>query len=139
MKDDLISRKELLEIEKLLWCDAYEGSKEARVLYDQMLYDIENVGSAMYIPKEFEVKVLLKSVIDETDVIVIYFDEEKWNVDDMVVWYKCIQEFCGRPLLMLPKSFSNLQYLTNKQLMDLKYRVDKAVEQAKKMESENNV
>ena len=71
--------------------------------------------------------------------IVIYFDEEKWNVDDMGAWYKCIQEFCGRPLLMLPKSFSSLQYLTNKQLMDLKYRVDRAVEQAKKMESENNV
>ena len=59
MKDDLISRKELLEIEKLLWCDAYEGSKEARVLYDQRLYDIENIDSAMCIPKEFEVMVLL--------------------------------------------------------------------------------
>jgi hypothetical protein len=110
-------------------------------LEDQILYDIKNMDSAMYIPKEFEIKVLLKSVIDKidkTDVIVIYFDEEKWSVNDINNWSKCIHEFCERSLLMLPKSFSSLQSLTNKQLMDLKYRVDKAVEQAKKMESENN-
>jgi len=129
MKDDLISRKELLEIEKLLWCDAYEGSKEARVLYDQMLYDIENMDGSIYIPKDFEGKIFRKSVIDETDVVVIYFDETKWNVDDMAAWHKCIQEFCGRPLLVLPKSFSRLEYMTNEDLRKLKFMVDKAVEQ----------
>ena len=85
--------------------------------------------NSYYIPKDFEGKIFRKSVIDETDVVVIYFDETKWNVGDMAAWHKCIQEFCERPLLVLPKSFSRLEYITNKDLKWLKSMVDKAVEQ----------
>lgn len=128
MREDLISRSELLEIEKLLWCDAYEGSKEARHLYDQMLYDIENMDGAMYIPKDFEVKGCKKSVIDALDMMVIWFDEDKWDVGTMAAWYKTIEVFFEKPLLLLPKSFSRLEYIPKKDLIRLKDKIDRVVE-----------
>ena len=75
MNNDLISRSELLGMERLLWCKPYENSKEARNLYEQMMYDIENIPAAMTIPKDFAVKTFEKSVVDDTDVVVIWFDE----------------------------------------------------------------
>lgn len=128
MNNDLISRSELLGMERLLWCKPYENSKEARHLYEQMMYDIENIPSAMTIPKDFAVKTFEKSVVDDTDVVVIWFDENVWTLEEASMWHRSISDFLDRPVLMLPKSFSMLEYLTKEQLMDLKRRVDGVAE-----------
>ena len=128
MNDDLISRSELLGIERLLWCKPYENSKEARHLYEQMMYDIENIPAAMTIPKDFAVKTFEKSVVENTDVVVIWFDENVWTVEEASMWCRHISDFLEKYVLMLPKSFSMLEYLTKEQLMDLKRRVDDVAE-----------
>ncbi len=128
MNNDLISRSELLGMERLLWCKSYENSKEARNLYEQMMYDIENIPAAMTIPKDFAVKTFEKSVVDDTDVVVIWFDENIWSLEEASMWHRNISDFLGRPVLMLPKSFSMLEHLTNEQLMDLKREVDSVAE-----------
>ena len=128
MNDDLISRSELLGMERLLWCKPYENSKEARNLYEQMMYDIENIPAAMTIPKDFAVKTFEKSVVDDTDVVVIWFDENVWTVEEVSMWCRHISDFLEKSVLMLPKSFSMLEYLTKEQLMDLKRRVDDVAE-----------
>lgn len=43
---DYIDRKELLKIEKLLDNDILRASKTARIVYDQMIYDIEHIPAA---------------------------------------------------------------------------------------------
>ena len=131
MNNDLISRSELLGMERLLWCKPYENSKEARSLYEQMMYDIENIPAAMTIPKDFAVKTFEKSVVDDTDVVVIWFDENVWTVEETSMWCRHISDFLEKYVLMLPKSFSMLEYLTAEQLTDLKRRVDNV---AKKIE-----
>ena len=128
MNNDLISRSELLGMERLLWCKLYENSKEARNLYEQMMYDIENIPAAMTIPKDFAVKTFEKSVVDDTDVVVIWFDENVWTVEEVSMWCRHISDFLEKSVLMLPKSFSMLEYLTKEQLMDLKRRVDDVAE-----------
>lgn len=128
MNSDLISRSELLGMERLLWCKPYENSKEARHLYEQIMYDIENIPAAMTIPKDFAVKTFEKSVVDDTDVVVIWFDENVWDPEAASMWCRCISDFLDKPVLMLPKSFSMLEYLTKEQLMDLKRRVDGVAE-----------
>ena len=128
MNNDLISRSELLGMERLLWCKLYENSKEARNLYEQMMYDIENIPAAMTIPKDFAVKTFEKSVVDDTDVVVIWFDENVWTVEETSMWCRHISDFLEKSVLMLPKSFSMLEYLTKEQLMDLKRRVDDVAE-----------
>ena len=47
------------------------------------------------------------------------------------MWCRHISDFLEKYVLMLPKSFSMLEYLTKEQLMDLKRRVDDV---AKKIE-----
>lgn len=128
MNNDLISRSELLGMERLLWCKPYENSKETRNLYEQMMYDIENIPAAMTIPKDFDVKTFERSVVDDTDVVVIWFDENVWTVEETSMWCRHISDFLEKSVLMLPKSFSMLQYLTKEQLMDLKRRVDDVAE-----------
>ena len=127
MNGDLISRNTLLGMEKLLWNDAFESSKEARVLYEQVIYDIEHVPGATYIPTDFDGKVFEQNIVGDNEVAIIWFDEDKWTVEQIIVWHKVIEKFCSRPLLMLPKSFSYLEVLSSEQLLTLKQLVDNTI------------
>lgn len=131
IRNDLISRRQLQGIESLLWCDAYEGSKEARNLYEQMMYDIEHIESAVAMPEDFKMKIYNKSVINDLEIMVIYFNEDIWRLDDMCAWAEYIQKFFDKPLMMLPKSFSGLESLTYEQALVLRDKCNKVIEDAR--------
>lgn len=80
--------------------------------------------NTMVIPKDFEVKTIEKSWFDEDVITVIYFDENKWSAGEIEKWNEMIYKFTDCPLMMLPKSFSELQYLTREQMILLKDIVD---------------
>lgn len=81
------------------------------------------------IPKDFEGKVIEKNVICDTDTIIIYFDEDKWNLDCMSAWFDALKDFFKCPILLLPKSFSELEVLAYDQLLLLKTLTDRAIEE----------
>ena len=81
------------------------------------------------IPKDFDGKVISKDIIGDTDSIIVYFDEDKWNLDDMCAWFDAMKYFFKCPILLLPKSFSELEVLSYDQLLLLKTLTDKAVEE----------
>lgn len=83
--------------------------------------------NTMVIPKDFEVNTIEKSWFDEDVITVIYFDEKKWRPEEIEKWHDMIYKFTDCPLMMLPKSFSSLQYFTNEQMLLLKDIVDNAV------------
>ena len=85
--------------------------------------------NTMVIPKVFEVKTIEKSWFDEDVITVIYFDEKKWCPEEIEKWYEMIYKFTDCPLMMLPKSFSSLKYLTREQMSSLKNLVDEAVDE----------
>lgn len=85
--------------------------------------------NTMVIPKDFEVKTIEKSWFDEDVITVIYFDEKKWCPEEIEKWYEMIYKFTDCPLMMLPKSFSELQYFTREQMLLLKDVVDCAVDE----------
>lgn len=131
IRNDLISRRQLQGIESLLWCDTYEGSKEARNLYEQMMYDIEHIEPAVAMPEDFKMKIYNKSVIKDLEIMVIYFDEDIWDVDSLCAWAEYIQKFFDKPLMMLPKSFSGLESLTYEQALALRDKCNKVIEDAR--------
>lgn len=131
VRNDLISRRQLQGTESLLWCDTYEGSKEARNLYDQVMYDIEHIESAVAMPEDFKMKIYNKSVINDLEIMVIYFDEDIWDLDSMCAWAEHIQKFFDKPLMMLPKSFSGLESLTYEQALALRDKCNKVIEDAR--------
>lgn len=57
-------------------------------------------------------------------ITVIYFDENKWSAGEIEKWSEMIYKFTDCPLMMLPKSFSSLQYFTREQMILLKDIVD---------------
>lgn len=81
------------------------------------------------IPKDFDGKVISKDIVGNTDSIVIYFDEDKWNLDCMSAWFRALKDFFERPILLLPKSFSELEVLSYDQLLLLKTLTDRAIEE----------
>lgn len=81
----------------------------------------------MIIPNDFQGKTIEKSWFDKDLAVVIYFDEEKWSIDYLQPWFNMISEFTDCPVMMLPKSFSELQYLEYDQLLLLKELTDKAI------------
>ena len=83
--------------------------------------------NTMVIPKDFEEKIIEKSWFDKDVITVIYFDEKKWRPEEIEKWHDMIYKFTDCPLMMLPKSFSSLQYFTNEQMLLLKDIVDNAV------------
>lgn len=60
-------------------------------------------------------------------ITVIYFDENKWSTGEIKKWGEMIYKFTDCPLMMLPKSFSSLQYFTREQMISLKDIVDCAI------------
>lgn len=82
----------------------------------------------MMIPDDFQGKIIEKSWFDKDLVTVIYFDEDKWHLEDIGAWFNMISEFTECPVMMLPKSFSELQYLEYDQLLLLKKLTDEAIE-----------
>lgn len=80
--------------------------------------------NTMVIPKDFEVHTIEKSWFDEDVITVIYFDEKKWQPDEIEKWTNMIYEFTDCPVMMLPKSFSELKYFTREQMLLLKDIVD---------------
>ena len=87
------------------------------------------IDSNIVIPKDFDGKVISKDIINDTDSIIIYFDEDKWHLDYMSAWYRALKDFFECPILLLPKSFSELEVLSYDQLLLLKTLTDKAVEE----------
>lgn len=85
--------------------------------------------NTMVIPKDFEEKTIEKSWFDEDVITVIYFDENKWSAGEIEKWYDMIYKFTDCPVMMLPKSFSSLQYFTHEQMLQLKDVVDYAVDE----------
>jgi hypothetical protein len=81
----------------------------------------------MVIPNDFQGKIIEKSWFDKDMAVIVYFDEDKWNIDYMQAWFDMISDFTQCPVLLLPKSFSELQYLEYDQLFLLKELTDKAV------------
>ena len=81
------------------------------------------------IPKDFEGKVIEKDIVCDTDSIIIYFDEDKWNLDDVCAWFDVLKDFFECPILLLPKSFSELAVLSYDQLLLLKTLTDRAIEE----------
>ena len=88
--------------------------------------------NTMVIPKDFEVKTIEKSWFDDDVITVIYFYENKWSAGEIKKWGEMIYEFTGCPVMMLPKSFSSLQYFTREQMILLKDIVDRAVNEMNK-------
>ena len=84
-------------------------------------------NNTMVIPKDFEVQTIEKSWFDEDVITVIYFDENKWSAREIEKWDEMIYKFTDCPLMMLPKSFSSLQYFTREQMILLKDIVDCAI------------
>lgn len=83
--------------------------------------------NTMVIPKDFEEKIIEKSWFDKDTITVIYFDEKKWCPEEIEKWYEMIYKFTDCPLMMLPKSFSELKYFTREQMLLLKDIVDSTV------------
>ena len=83
--------------------------------------------NTMVIPKDFEGKTIEKSWFDKDVITVIYFDEKKWCPEEIEKWGEMIYKFTDCPLMMLPKSFSSLKYLTREQMLSLKDVVDYVV------------
>jgi hypothetical protein len=81
----------------------------------------------MVIPNDFQGKIIERSWFDKDMAVIVYFDEDKWNIDYMQAWFDMISDFTQCPVLLLPKSFSELQYLEYDQLLLLKELTDKAV------------
>lgn len=92
--------------------------------------------NTMIIPEDFQGKTIEKSWFDKDLTVIVYFDEDKWNIDDASAWFDMISEFTQCPVIMLPKSFSELQYLEYDQLLLLKELTDKAIAE---IESKNEV
>lgn len=90
---------------------------------------MEEERNTITIPKDFEGRVIPKDVVGDTDTIVIYFDEDKWNLDYMCAWFNALKDFFECPILLLPKSFSELAVLAYDQLLLLKTLTDKAIEE----------
>ena len=82
----------------------------------------------MIIPNDFDGKIIEKSWFDKGLTTVIYFDENKWDFEQIQNWYDLISNFTQCPTMMLPKSFSELQYLEHDEMLMLKNVVDRAVE-----------
>ena len=82
----------------------------------------------MKIPDDFQSKVIEKSWFSKDFAIIIYFDEDKWDINYLQEWYDMISEFTQCPVMLLPKSFSELHYLEPDQLLLLKKLTDEAVE-----------
>lgn len=83
--------------------------------------------NTMVIPDDFQGKIIEKSWFDKDLVVVIYFDEDKWNIDYVQAWFDMIYEFTQCPVMLLPKSFGELQYLDYNQMVLLKNSVDNAI------------
>lgn len=87
------------------------------------------IENSIIIPKDFDGKIIEKDVVKSTDTIICYFDEDKWHIDAMKAWHDVMKNFFERPILLLPKSFSELEVLSYDQLLLLKTLTDKAVEE----------
>lgn len=101
-----------------------------RPTYD-VLNDISEImfnDNNMIIPIDFEGKIIEKSWFGKDWAALIYFDENKWSFDDMQAWYDMISEFVECPVMLLPKSFSELKCLDYDQMLLLKNNTDKAIE-----------
>lgn len=85
--------------------------------------------NTMVIPKDFEGKTIEKSWFSKDVITVLYFDENKWSAGEIEKWGEMIYKFTDCPLMMLPKSFSSLKYLTREQMSSLKNLVDEAVDE----------
>lgn len=83
--------------------------------------------NTMVIPKDFEGKTIEKSWFSKDVITVLYFDENKWSVEEIEKWGEMIYKFTDCPLMMLPKSFSSLKYFTYEQMLLLKDIVDGVV------------
>lgn len=83
--------------------------------------------NTMMMPDDFQGKIIEKSWFDKDSVVIIYFDEDKWFPKDIGAWFNMISEFTECPVMMLPKSFSELKYLDYDQLLLLKKLTDKAI------------
>lgn len=81
------------------------------------------------IPVDFNGKVISKDIVGDTDSIIIYFDEDKLTLDDICAWFDVLKGFFECPILLLPKSFSELEVLSYDQLLLLKTLTDRAIEE----------
>lgn len=83
--------------------------------------------NTMIVPKDFVGKIIEKSWFNKDVVIIIYFDENKWHPTEIENWADLIHKFTDCQVMLLPKSFSSLKYLTYDQMLLLKNVVDRAV------------
>lgn len=91
-------------------------------------------NNTMIIPDDFQGKVIEKSWFDKDLVTIIYFDEEKHNIENIAQWCDMISKFVQCPVMMLPKSFSELHYLEHDQLLLLKSLTDNAIAEIEQQE-----
>lgn len=91
-------------------------------------------NNTMIIPDDFQGKVIEKSWFDKDLVTIIYFDEEKHNIENIAQWCDMISKFVQCPVMMLPKSFSELHYLEYDQLLLLKSLTDNAIAEIEQQE-----
>jgi len=84
------------------------------------------------LPEDFKLRIYEKSIINNTEILIIYFDEDIWDIDNVGVWAEYIHIFFDKPLIMLPKSFSELQSLTYEQALELRNKCNKVIENEKK-------